>query len=461
MDWVLRFANPVGYLLLVAASSALPPVLAAAVYHEPRELLAFLAFGGAAALAGAGLVRVRPGRSLSAEEAMALTAFSYLVFSLVGALPFLTVVPFIDGWFEATSGITTTGLSVIPAGGLPRSLILFRSLYQWIGGAGIIVISLAFLLPPGRTALALYSAEQGGGNLAGNVRLTARRVSWVYLGLTGVGFVAYWLSGMGPFDAGVHILSTVSTGGFSPYAASIGHYSRPAIKATVALFMLLGATSFPLFWLLKPGKLSSLLKARQLWLLLGLALGFGGIIGISLGRAGEGLFQAISALSTTGFSSLPTPRLPPIARWLTILGMIIGGSGGSTAGGLKLFRLLGLLALVRWSFSRRRLPAEAEVPFRVLGVHFEREEILELVAYGGLYLAVLAAATLALTGWGYGIEASLFEAASAQGTVGLSLGITGPQAPIGVKLILIGLMWMGRLEILPVILLLRRAVVRS
>jgi len=461
MEQLSRAVGPIGYLLLVFAGSMIPPSLVAGIHHEWHELMVFLGLGGAAALLGAIASRFKPDRALEPKEALTLTAMAYLVFSLLGALPFLPVTSFLNGWFEAASGITTTGLSVLRPEGLPRSLVLFRSLYQWIGGAGIIVISLALLLPPGRTALALYTAEYGGKNLAGNVRLTARRVGFVYLALTAIGFFVYWACGMGPYDAGVHILSTISTGGFSVYSDSIGHYASPAVEGAVAFFMLCGAISFPLFWLLRPGKLPALVKERQLWALAGVALILGVLGGVAMGTVGGGMFQGISAVTTTGFSSLPTAGLPAATRWVLLIGMITGGCGGSTAGGIKLFRLLALFALARWLYTRARLPSEAEVPFRFLGEHFSPEEAMRMAAYVGMYLIVLAAATTALVYWGYAVEAALFEAASAQGTVGLSLGVTGTTAPVGVKLILMLLMWMGRLEILPVILLLRRMARRT
>ena len=461
MERLSRAVGPIGYLLLVFAGSMIPPSLVAGICREWQELAIFLGLGGAAALLGAIASRFKPDRALEAEEALALTALAYLLFSLLGALPFLSVTSFLNGWFEAASGITTTGLSVLRPEGLPRSLVMFRSLYQWIGGAGIIVISLALLLPPGRTALALYTAEYGGKNLAGNVRLTARRVGLVYLALTAVGFFIYWACGMPAYEAGVHILSTISTGGFSVYSDSIGHYASPAIEGAVAFFMLCGATSFPLFWLLRPGRFSALVKERQLWALFVISLILGGLGGVAMGTAGGGLFQGISALTTTGFSSVPTGELPAAARWVLLIGMLIGGCGGSTAGGIKLFRLLALFALARWLYARAHLPAEAEVPLRFWGEHFKAEEIMRMAAYVGVYLTVLATATTALVYWGYGVEQALFEVASAQGTVGLSLGVTGATAPVGVKLILIALMWMGRLEILPVVLLLRKVARRA
>jgi trk system potassium uptake protein TrkH len=437
-----------------------PGGVAAGIGHEWSEFWTFLGLGAGACLVGWVLVRRRT-PSLKPEEAPAFVAGSYLLFSLLGAIPFLHVGTFMDGWFEALSGITTTGLSVFVAEGLPRSLVLFRSLYQWVGGAGIVILSLALLLPPGRAALSLYAAEYGRENVFGNVRLVARRVATVYLGLTVLGYGAYLIAGMGPFDGLAHVLSTISTGGFSPYSTSIGSYRSPGIEATVSLFMLTGATSFPLFWtLIRPTRWRKALAERELWLLLAVPLVLGGVVAGAIGSLGLGLFQGISAVTTTGFATTAVGRLPDPARWVLIFGMLLGGMGGSTAGGIKLFRTLGLLALMGWAVRRARLPGSAQVPFKFLGRTFSADEMVDFSAYVLLYFLILVVSGLVLSLMGYGLSDSLFEAASAQGTVGLSVGIARPGAPVGAKLVLMLLMWMGRLEIFPVILFLRKAVRR-
>ncbi len=447
--------RPLGYLGFVLAGAFLLSGVVAGAYGEYRELPFFLIPGLCAIVAGVVTVFRSPAADLSSRDAMAFAALVYLLFSLVGALPFLGVSGFLRGWFEALSGITTTGLSLYTPEELPRSLLFFRSLLQWIGGAGILLLSLALFLPPGRTALSLYAAEYGQENIFGNVRLVARRVGEVYLGLTALGFLGFWGAGMSPFGAACHILSTLSTGGFSIYSDSIGHYSSGVTQGIVALFMLFGATSFPLFWLLVRGKAKALLSEPQVFLLLGGALVMGFLLWPAMGGP-RGIFQAVSALSTTGFATTPTQSLSPAAKGLVILGMVMGGAGGSTAGGLKLFRVMALWALIIWSFRRVVLPKEAEIPFR-LGRHiFPAEEVLEYGAYALLYSVALLGGSLVIAAHGYRFGDSLFEAASALGTVGLSVGITSATAPIGVKLVLMALMWMGRLEIIPVLLFLRR-----
>jgi len=448
-----------GYVLFVFGVATLMTAAVAAAFGERPELWYFLGLGIGSTCLGLAWIRWGHIPNLNAQEALTFVATSYLLFSLLGAIPFLDKGTFLDGWFEALSGITTTGLSVFVPEELPRSLLFFRSLYQWIGGAGIVVLSLALILPPGRTALSLYAAEYGQENIFGNVRLMTRRVAAVYCALTALGYGAYLSAGMGPFDGLLHALSTISTGGFSPYSDSIRHYRSPGVEAVVSVFMLLGATSFPLFWaLFSPKGRRKALGERELWLLFLVPLLLGGIIAGAARSGSLGLFQGISATTTTGFATVPTGSLPPPARWALILGMFLGGMGGSTAGGIKLFRLLGLVALIVWAVRRTRLPDSAQVPFRILGRTFSADEALGFAAYALLYLGVLAAAVLSLTLMGYGLADSLFEAASAQGTVGLSVGIARPGAPAGAKLVLMLLMWMGRLEIFPILLFFRKVV---
>ena len=194
---------------------------------------------------------VRQIPTMGVREGLVLTALIYLVFSLLGALAFLPVAPFVDGLFDAVSGYTTTGLSLVAADALPDSLLFFRAYCQWIGGAGIIVLSLVALMGPGQNAFRLYASEFGEENLVGNVRATARIVLKVYLILTGLGFLSFLLSGMKPFDALLHVMAAVSTGGFAAYGDSIGHYDAPLVHGVVIVFMLLGAVGFPAYYLLR------------------------------------------------------------------------------------------------------------------------------------------------------------------------------------------------------------------
>jgi len=407
---------------------------------------------------GFGIYRRRESstKELMLKDGLAVTALSYLLFGLVNACAFLPVAPFIDGFFEAMSGFTTTGLTVLDVAALPRTLLFFRSFSQWIGGLGIIILSLALLLRPGKAIFQLYSTEFGGENIKGSVIGTARIVVKIYLILTAIGFLAYILAGMGLSDALIHILSTLPTGGFSNYPDSIGHFGPTAVPLVVCLFMILGAISFPLYYRLARGNFRSLrtnLQVRGLVVvLLAAALVFFILLGPGRPRAVPALFQAVTSLTTAGYNIIDSGALSSTDKVLTIVLMNVGGATGSSAGGIKIFRLLAVLALMRWLVLKALLPREARFPVAVGRMRMADEDIKMLAAFLCAYVIMLGLSTLAVL-WieGFSFLDTLFEISSAMGTVGLSAGVTSPHLSLGTKLILILNMWMGRLEIIPVL----------
>lgn len=404
------------------------------------------------------LVTALPRPNLEIKEALAVTALVYLLFGLVGAVMFLPVAPFIDGFFESMSGFTTTGLSVLDIKQLPKTLLFFRAYAQWIGGAGIIVLSLAIFLGPGKVAFQLYTSESGEENLLGSVMATVRVVARLYLGLTVLGFLVFLAAGMQPFEALLHILATLSTGGFSPYQGSIGHFSSPLIRYAVILFMLLGATSFALYYLAYCEGLKRFWHDHQVRALIGLlalaSLFFWGLREWRVDAWSSSLFEAASALTTTGFAVRDAALWSTASRLGMVLLMTIGGATGSTAGGIKLLRLLLLWQLANWLVIRELLPEEAQVPIKYGEQTVSQSELLRYSGLFILYVGVLFVSTLLLVLAGFSAIDALFESASALGTVGLSVGITSADLSVWAKLLLIFNMWAGRLEILPVLVLL-------
>ncbi len=389
-------------------------------------------------------------------DALIVTALSYLLFSLLGAVPFLPIKSFLDGFFEAMSGFTTTGLTMINETTLPASLHFFRAYSQWLGGMGIIVLTLAILLRPGKTAFKLYSSEFGEKNILGSVVSTTKAVIKVYLALTVVGFGAFALAGMGLYDALIHIMTTIPTGGFSLYSGSIGYYDSNAISLTVSLFMVLGAISFPLYYLAAKGELKEFFQDHQVRTLLILILVGSVIFTISFGLAPDdivpGIFQTTTAITTTGYNTVPTGGLPDGDKFVTIFFMIIGGGTGSTAGGIKIFRLLILLGFIRVAFFRTLLPKEAKLPLKFGNLTVNEVEAESIISFVLIYLIILGVSTLGVL-WleGTSLVNALFEVSSAEGTVGMSVGMTSSAMHPVSKLILILNMWLGRLEIMPVL----------
>ncbi|MDH5298486.1 MAG: TrkH family potassium uptake protein [Desulfobulbaceae bacterium] len=431
------------------------PLAVALLFREWTQAATFALLAAMAFLIGR--IRLLPwSPDLEAREGLVVTALTYLLFALAGSVPFLAVAPFADSFFESMSGFTTTGLSTLDVEILPQSLLFFRAYSQWLGGAGIIVLSLVVLMGPGQAAFTLYGSEFGEENLVGSVIATARVVLKAYATLTALGFVAFLAVGMAPFDSMLHVMATLSTGGFSTHTASIGHYQGAnGVLLAVTLFMFLGAVSFPLYYHLRrdPGRFRRDEQLRGL-LTIGFvaALTAFAVTGFKPHRLLPWLFEMVSSLTTTGFCLTPPAQWPADIRLLSVILMVIGGTAGSTAGGIKLFRLIITARVALRQLIALLLPRETVLATKLNDEPVSDNEIRQIFAFLFLYLAILVFSTLLFTMGGYSLADALFESSSALGTVGLSSGITSPELATGFKLLLIFDMWAGRLEILPILI---------
>ncbi|MEZ5964229.1 MAG: potassium transporter TrkG [Planctomycetota bacterium] len=439
----------------------LPPLVVAALAGEGRQALVFAGLAAGTYLPGR-LGARRGGGDLHRGEALVVSALAYLVFACAGALALLPVASFGSGLFETMSGYTTTGLSVLDPQALPASLLWFRAYTQWVGGAGIVVLSLVVLSWPARTMFPTYAAELADKSLAGSVVATARLVLKVYAALSATCVIAYVLVGMPWFDAVVHAMTTVSTGGFASHGDSIRAFPGAAVPVVVCVFMVLGATAFPLLARVRRDGPRALAADPQLRALLGLAaiaLALPYLLGDAAradGAAGlrDRAFLALSAITTTGFETAPVRDLGGTTLLLTTALMCIGGAAGSTAGGIKLVRCLIALSFLRDLVLRPLLPDEAKVPVRLGGAAVDDAVVRQVLGLVLLYGALLFTSTVVLTASGIAGMDALFESASALGTVGLSCGVTSASLGTVAKGVLAFDMWAGRLEILAVLVLL-------
>jgi len=435
-------------------------VLPAALGWLSRE---FLVAGLLSGLSAVALVLGHWGRALLPKdlhlrEAFVVTALAYPLFALAGAIAFLPVAPFIDGFFESMSGFTTTGLTVVDVPSLPRSLRFLRAYMQWIGGAGIVILSVAVwnATRPAGFRFRMYGSATEGERVAGSVHASARQLVAIYGFLTAVVCVAFLVVGMPLEDAVLHGLATISTGGFSPHAESIGYYaSNPAVLTVTIVGMLLGATSFSNYQrLTRRSKGDGHHRDPQVYALVAVVLVGTSVLFALEGGPWHAMFDTVSAVTTTGFSLDDPADWSPTRKFFTTLWMVIGGSSGSTAGGLKLMRLVVLFKLAEWTFRRSLLPPEAQVPLKYAGTAIDAEPLRHLLGFMVAYLLLLLAGGSALVLAGFAPQDALFESASAIGTVGLSSGITDADLPTWLKLVLSLEMWAGRLEVLPVLVLL-------
>jgi len=387
--------------------------------------------------------------------------FAWLYGFLAGAMPFylsgqLTLV---QSLFEAVSGWTTTGLSVMDVTITPQIFLFHRSFMQFCGGLGFVMVMIVFI--QGKQAMNLYSAEGHPDKIMPNLRETVRAIFIVYIVCLVLGTIAYVLCGMPVFDSILHTMGALSTGGFSNRVDSIGAYHSIAIEAVSIVLMIIGTTNFAVLLLFVRRKFRQAFRSGEMRFLSALLAVFVPLTALSLMfklyiSFGEGirqaLFNIVSALSTTGYSTMSYQGWPAFAMGVMILMMLIGGGIGSTAGGLKLSRVLIMLKSA-WHNVRGKTAPEHEIStpyyYRAQGKTLITESLVKSTAsFVTCYLIIFLTGSLLLT---FTADASLtdamFEFASSLGTVGLSIGITGTTTNDATLIVEMLGMFLGRLEI--------------
>lgn len=466
----------VGWLLLAWAAAMVLPVLVAVNYAEASAAGAFAAAALLTGFAGGILVIATRGvgRRVSRREAFLLAVVAWVVLPAFGALPFsfTGVAPSpTDAYFEALSGLTTTGASVLgdPAA-LPRSILFWRALSQWIGGLGTIMLALAMLSLLGVGGMQLYrSALPRGERDTLELRLleASRSIWWIYALLTALCAVLLWAAGMTPFDALCHALSTLSTGGFSSGAGALVPTRSPLVEAVLVVFMLAGAMNFTLLWALFHGHPRPLREDPELRYLLGVAAFAAATISAVLllahAGAGEslrlGIFSAVSMLTTTGFLAEEAGAWPSALPVLFLALMMMGGSTGSTAGGLKLMRVA-LMLKEGW-----RELGRLAYPHGVVRLHYARQAIADSdlgTVWGFIivYLLCFVLVSLGLAWFGLDLRTALAASGAALSNTGPGIAmVTGDGAgyaamPVGAKWLVALAMLLGRLELFTLLALL-------
>lgn len=432
-----------------------PPAVVGIITTEWIPATTCLALVLAGGIAG-WVARGRETRRLALKESLFLTTLVYPAFTLAGALVFWSEVSFDRAFFEAASGYTTTGLSVFVPERLPVTLWFYRAWIQWVGGIGVLMLGLGVIQSTGRARVNLFGSQLGPTTVPESPGGLARRVVQVYLLLSIACAAAYWLVGI-PIDDALYLaMTTVSTAGFAPRAESVGAYAGFGPGLVAIVFMLVSAVSFPLWSRIAEHRGRELLRDVQArWLVAGILLTFT-LVWVTGADAGHPtfvtLFHIVSAATTTGLSL--DPDLGGAGnRFVVAVLMTVGGAGGSTVGGLKLWRLILLVRLVQWWITRQSVPREAVLRVKLMGRAVTADELQALGAFlfGFAGLLFLSAWALMLTGSAF--DAAFFEAASALGNAGLSSGLTNPDlSPLRAYILCVA-MWCGRLEVLPVLYL--------
>jgi trk system potassium uptake protein TrkH len=391
---------------------------------------------------------------------MVASAFVWLLASLISVVPFIGIAKmrFIDSWFETMSAWTGTGLTMMSnLESYPRMVLFWRAWMQWLGGVGIVLVALTVLIHPGVAAARLYRAEARSERILPNLVNTSKIIFEIYLVLTLLGAYLYYINGMNAFDAVTHSMTGLGTGGMSSHDLSIGYFNSLSIEAITVFLMIMGAVNFTVHYnMFKNRSLKPFfrdIQVRYMFLFLLLAVS---LIAYSLFTSThslaqslrEAVFHSISAITCTGFGIGDLSKYPELAKFLIGGLMVIGGSAGSTAGGIKLIRITLMYESLKWTIEGSILPKGAVIKRKVGEYVFSEDEIREVLGFTMTYIAFLISGTIYLMlRVGRSLVDSFFEVASAQGNVGLSVGITSPHMPLDTKFLLIMHMWIGRLEI--------------
>jgi len=464
-----------GWLILLLGVAQLIPMGVAWAYQEPGWS-SFLMSAGISVVAGGGMALVfRKEKEINERDGFFIVTLSWVFATLFGALPYLltgTTASFTDAVFETISGFTTTGASILTNyETIGRGVFLWRSLTQWFGGMGIIVLALVILPALGVGGMQLYKREVPGPTsekLTPRLRDTAKVLWSVYLLFTALEVLCLVGLGMSWFEAVNHAMTTLSTGGFSTRLDSVAGFNSPAIEWVLIFFMFVGGMNFSLHYrlLAKPGQRMGFLKDDEWrWYTLGIiafAIPIALILILNKGYAPfkaltESVFSVVSIVTTTGFVSDDYMKWGGFAQIALLYLMIAGGCAGSTGGGVKWVRISLVIKYIRVEMLRLIHP-KLVMQVRLSNQPVNAEILSKIFGFLFLYLSTLAIATLLVALDGHSLMTSLGAAASALGNVGPGLDLVGPvetYAPLSayVKWVLILSMLLGRLELMTVFIL--------
>ncbi|NLT05569.1 MAG: TrkH family potassium uptake protein [Solirubrobacterales bacterium] len=480
LNWQLILPVICGTLLAVGAGLVAAFAVALAAGGEGSELIAFGAT--AAVVLPLSALGVATARNLETvplrprDGFFAVTA-AWVAAAVVGAIPFLIAGTFdrpIDALFESMSGFTTTGATVIDdVSGQPDAILFWRSVSQWIGGVGIVVLVVAIAPATGLASQRVFYAETSGitaDRLTPRIADTAKILWGIYLVLTAAGFLAYVLAGMGPFDAINHVMTSVATGGFSTETASIQAFDSLAIELVAIVLMVLAGINFAFYW--------RALRGSSIWPQAAEVRAYLAVMAVSVAAVTVALalsehpgtipqqlreagFSVVTVMTGTGYTTVDFDGFNESARSYLLLLMFVGGCAGSTSGGIKVIRLM-LLAKAGGQEVQRQLRPKAVQVLRTRGRVFSEELRRGVLGFFFVYMAVTAAGTLAMVLSGLDGPSALSSVAATLNLVGPGLGEVGATDNYGAvsqggRVVLAFLMLAGRLEVFTVLVLLTPA----
>ncbi len=464
--------NAVGLVLRVEAALLLLPAVVGVIYGERQTWLAFLLSAAISLVLGMlPKLFIKPRTHvIYAKEGFIIVAFTWIMLSLVGAVPLVlsgAVTSYVDAFFEIVSGFTTTGASVIPdVEALTHGALFWRSFTHWVGGMGIIVFVMAILPNVSERPIHILRAEMPGptvGKLVPRIKDTALILYIIYIAMTLLETLLLLFGDMSFFESLLHAFGTAGTGGFGLKRDSIASYS-PYIQWVITAFMILFGINFNLYYLMLLRKFKAAFSSSELWYFFGIVLSATALIAWNIRHLFGGIeetvrtaaFQVASVISTTGYATADFNLWPNLSKNILFILMFIGGCAGSTAGGIKVSRIVLLFKLISNEVKRMLHPRSVS-SLRFEGKTVDGHTRKGVSNYFLIYFVCLLAIFLALSFEPFDFETNFTAAVTCFNNVGPGFGAVGPTGGFGdysafAKIVLSFAMLLGRLEIFPIII---------
>lgn len=461
-------------IILIVESLLMVPSLIISLYNGGPDGYAFLITMIITAIVGTLLARRKnKNNKISPKDGLAIVSLGWIAASFFGAIPlFISVdyLTYVDAFFEIVSGFTTTGASIISnVETLPMGILFWRSFTHWIGGMGILVFTVALLPALGIGGFQIFKAESPGpvaGKIAPKIKDTAKILYTTYFFMTFILVILLKIGGMTFFESLVYTFGTVGTGGFATKSLSVGAYESNYIHIIIGIFMILAGVNFTLYYSIYQGKFKEIIYDEELKL-------YFTIIGVSvlaitlnlyftnydriLISLRDAFFQVGSIITTTGYSTANFDLWPSFSKGILFLLMFIGGSAGSTAGGMKVIRILVMFKLIKREIVKIFHP-RAIVPIKNSGKVLANETVASINSFIALYLVIFVISTLLVSLEGVNLESAASSVVATLSNIGPGFGFVGPMESFGgysqiTKVLFSALMLLGRLELFTIIAL--------
>lgn len=470
---ILLVLRVLGFIAFFVGASMLLALPFAFYYGDGDAMGILISAVLTLAIGGFSFIVTKKGAEIRPKEGFAVVALSWIVFSLFGSLPYIitgSIPSFTDAFFETMSGFTTTGSTILTdIEALPHGILFWRSLTHWLGGMGIIVLSIAILPFLGVGGFQLYKAEAPGpitDKLKPRVTQTAKILWAVYAGITFLEVIMLMFGGMNLFDAMCHSFATLATGGYSTRNASIAAFDSAYIDYVITFFMILAGMNFALHFRVLMGGFKDLFNNAEfkfyisIIVIATLFIGFDTYLFHYEGLWDSlrySLFQVTSILTTTGFGTADYELWSLSSQVILLSLMFVGGMAGSTGGGMKVLRIM-LFFKFGYNELRKLIHPQAVIPIRVGNAVVSKRIMTNVAAFFIIFTLILAFSTVLMTFMGIDLETSLGAVVSCMNNIGPGIGLVGPtenygHMPIAAKWLLSFLMLLGRLEIFTILIL--------